>query len=62
MLVLSIRRNDSIIITTPAGELVEVVFVEYDISRQAVKLAFNADRSIVIDRKKLHAKKAANPR
>lgn len=51
MLVLTRKENESVVITTESGE--EIVVSVLAVSGQQVRLGFDADESVLIDRAEL---------
>jgi len=60
MLVLSRKKNESVIITLPDGREIVVVVVEID--RGKIRLGFQADADVKIDRRELYEEKKARSR
>ena len=60
MLVLSRHRDETIVVTTPSGEVVNVTVV--DIRGDKVRLGFQAAPDVTIDRQEVWAAKAREAR
>lgn len=52
MLVLARKQNETIVITTPAGDVIEIVVVE--LRGDKVRLGVHAPVTIRVDRKEIH--------
>lgn len=59
MLVLSRKKDQKIMITTPSGEEIMVMIVE--IRGDKVRLGVKCARDIVVDREEVYLNKKANP-
>lgn len=59
MLVLSRKKDESIYITIPTGEIITLTVVE--IRGDKVRLGINADASVTIDREEVYHAKLRNP-
>ena len=59
MLVLTRRFGESVLIRTPEGREIKVLVVPGG-GKRSVRLAFEAERSVVIEREELLAKKEAD--
>lgn len=59
MLVLSRKRDESIVITTPSGDVIEICVV--DLNSRKVRLGIEAPKHITVDRQEVYNDKLSNP-
>lgn len=60
MLVLSRKRGEKIIMTTPEGDLIEIMFVDWNGDKG--RIGITAPKWIIVDREEVHIDRIHNPR